>query len=168
MPLYGTLDGPTGNNKPKYANSTTTFGVSATEAANTLGDGPKITHAGWVQQTIGTGGISTITITSAGQGINANGFLIVVGANTTPANVAYYVSSNTNSALNVITSVVIQNPGAGYTSAPTLVFTGANTVIPVITVTAAGRAGRRFYETLVAGGSIAGDDTGDDTYFPGS
>ena len=168
MPLYGTLDGPTGNNKPKYANNATVMGVSATEASNTLGHGPKIAHAGWVQQTIGTGGISTITITNPGQGINANGFLVITGANTTPANVAYFVSSNTNSYMNVITSVVIVNPGAGYTAAPTVTYAGANSVRPTITVAAAGRAGRVFYETLVAGGSISGDDAADDTYFPGA
>jgi hypothetical protein len=168
MPLYGTLDGPTGNSKPKYANVATVFGVSATEASNTLGDGPKVAHAGWVKQTIGTGGLATVTISNAGQGINANGFLIVSGANTVEANIAYYVSSNTNSALNVITSVVIQNPGAGYTSAPTITFAGTNTVLPTFASTVGGRAGRVFYETLVAGGSISGDDTADDTYFPGS
>jgi hypothetical protein len=168
MPLYGTLDGPTGNNKPKYANVATVFGVSATEASNTLGDGPKVSHAGWVKQTIGTGGIATITITNAGQGINANGFLLITGANTVEANIAYYVSSNTNSALNVITSVAVVNPGAGYTASPTVIYTGANTVRPTFTVTMGGRVGRTFYETLVAGGSITGDDTADDTYFPGS
>ena len=168
MPLYGTLDGPTGNNKPKYANTASVMGVSATEASNTLGHGEKITHAGWVKQTIGTGGIGSISIANAGQGINANGFLVITGANTVQANVAYYVSSNANSALNVITSLVVLNPGAGYTSAPTVTYAGANTVRPTFTVTPGGRAGRVFYETLVAGGSITGDDTADDTYFPGT
>ena len=86
MSLYGNLDNATGNNKPKYANTSNVYGVSATERANTSGDGPKITHTGWVQRTAGTGG----------------------------------------------------------------------------------RSGRVFYETLVAGGSITGDDTADNTYFPGT
>lgn len=91
MSLFGNIDQD--NNKPKYATSNTTtglwgntvFGVSATEKANTSNDGIKITHAGWVAQTIGTGG----------------------------------------------------------------------------------RAGRVFYETLVANGSISGDNPTDNTYFPG-
>lgn len=86
MPLWGNLDGPTGNSKPLYSNNSTTFGVSVTEAVNTANDGPKIAHAGWVKQTVGTGG----------------------------------------------------------------------------------RAGRVHYETLVATGSITGDDPADDTFFPGT
>lgn len=86
MALWGNNDNATGNNKPLYANTSTTMGVSVTERANTANDGPKITHSGWVKQTLGTGG----------------------------------------------------------------------------------RAGRVHYETLVAGGSINGDDPADNTYFPGT
>jgi hypothetical protein len=85
MPLWGMNDNETGNNKPLYSNTSTTFGVSVTERANTSNDGPKIAHTGWVKQTVGTGG----------------------------------------------------------------------------------RAGRVHYETLVAGGTITGDDPKDNNFFPG-
>jgi hypothetical protein len=104
--LWGNIDYQSGNNKPKFANTSNTYigstsiggskantskywgwvhGVSVTEAANTTGDGKKVAHAGWVSQKIGTGG----------------------------------------------------------------------------------RAGRIQYETLVAMGSITGDDPTANTYFPG-
>ncbi len=35
MSLWGNLDGVTGNSKPTYSNTTTTFGVSVTEQSNT-------------------------------------------------------------------------------------------------------------------------------------
>ena len=35
MSLWGNLDNATGNNKPKYSNTSTTFGVSVTEQSNT-------------------------------------------------------------------------------------------------------------------------------------
>lgn len=86
MPLWGSQDNATGNNKPKYANTANVMGVSVTERANTMNDGPKIAHTGWVLRTAGTGG----------------------------------------------------------------------------------RAGRVHYETLVAGGSITGDNPADNNYFPGT
>jgi hypothetical protein len=176
MSLWGNKDYDTGNNKPVYSNTATTYGVSVTEAANTLVDGPKVAHSGWVKQTIGTGPVTSIAITSGGTGINAVGFLIGSGGGGTGLNVSYTTAnsqnllqtSSTNSAWNVVATVVINNPGSGYTSAPTLVYNGANTSRPTFTVTVGGRAGRRSYETLVAMGSISGDDTADDTYFPGT
>lgn len=174
--LYGNLDGPTGNSKPKYANTGSVYGVSATEAANTLVDGKKVAHAGWNQLTQGTGPIATITITNAGQGINADGFLSVSGAGGTKANIAYYIanSQNTlqtyssNSYLNVVNRVVLVSGGEGFNAAPSVVYVGANSVRPTFSITMGGRAGRRSYETLVAMGSITGDDTGDNTFFPGT
>ena len=178
MSLNGNLDGVTGNSKPKYANTSSVFGVSATEAANTLGDGPKVAHAGWVQQTIGTGPVISIEITNAGSGINAAGFLVVSASQTGGVNAnASFTTANsqntmqsfsTNPAWNVVTGVAINNPGSGYTSAPTVTYVGANTTRPTFVATVGGRAGRRSYETLVAMGSITGDDTNDNTYFPGT
>lgn len=178
MSLNGNLDGVTGNSKPKYANTTSVYGVSVTEAANTLGDGKKVAHAGWVQQTLGTGPVLSITIDSAGSGINASGFLSISPSDTGGINAnASFVTANsqntlqtysTNSAWNVVTSIVVNNPGSGYTSAPTVLYVGANTTRPAFTAVMGGRAGRRHYETLVAMGSLTGDDTNDDTYFPGA
>jgi hypothetical protein len=67
-----------------------------------------------------------------------------------------------------VVSVTINSPGDGFTSAPTVVYNGANTTRPTFGVTVGGRAGRRFYETLVSTGSIDGDDTADNTFFPGT
>lgn len=176
MSLYKNLDGPTGNNKPKYANTKSVYGVSATEAANTLGDGKKVAHAGWVQQSIGTGPIKTLTITSGGAGYNASGFLTISGGGDGTVNVAYTIANSrntmqgysTNAWWNVITSLTINSPGAGFNVAPTIIAGGSNITPATFAVTLGGRAGRRFYETLVASGSITGDDTGDNTYFPGA
>lgn len=161
MSLNGNLDGATGNSKPKYANTASVFGVSATEAANTLGDGKKVAHAGWVQQTIGTGPITAITINGGGSGYS-NGFVRITGDGSN-ANASYTVN-----ATGAIVSVTLNSPGAGFTSAPTVQAVGANTAIASLTATVGGRAGRRHYETLIAMGSITGDDTGDNTYFPGA
>ena len=176
MSLWGNLDNATGNSKPKYSNTSSTYGVSVTEAANTLVDGPKVAHSGWVAQSIGTGPIATVTITSGGTGINAAGFLSISGSGGANANISYAIANSqntlqsysTNSAWNVVASVTIASPGDSFTSAPTVVYNGANTTRPTFAVTVGGRAGRRFYETLVATGSITGDDTADDTYFPGT
>lgn len=176
MSLWGNLDNATGNQKPKFANTASTYGVSATEAANNQVDGKKVTHSGWVSQTIGTGGLSGVTIANVGSGINSAGFLTISGGGGTNANVSYTTANSqntmqsysTNPAWNVIASVSINNPGSGYSSAPTITYTGANSIRPLFTATVGGRAGRRFYETLVATGSITGDDTTDNTYFPGT
>lgn len=162
MSLYGTLDNATGNNKPKYANTSSVFGVSATEAANTSGDGSKIAHSGWVQQTLGTGSIETISITSGGEGYS-NGFLAITGGGGSGANASATVDAN-----GVIIAVTLHNAGSGFTSVPTAKAVGANTSAATLVATVGGRAGRRFYETLVAGGAITGDDTADNTYFPGT
>lgn len=176
MSLWGNLDNATGNQKPIFANTATTFGVSVTEAANTLADGPKITHSGWVSQTVGTGSLSSIAISNTGTGINAAGFLFISGGGGSGANASYAIANSqntmqsysTNPAWNVVASVTINDPGSGYTSAPTVVYRGANTIRPQFTSTVGGRSGRVFYETLVATGSITGDDSNDDTYFPGT
>jgi hypothetical protein len=178
MPLWGNLDNASGNNKPKYANVASTMGVSVTEKSNAqaIAAGNIPPHSGWVKQTIGTGGITSITITSGGTGINASGFLTISGGGGTGANASYTTANSqntmqsfsTNPTLNVLATVVINNPGTGYTSAPTITYVGANTTRPALTAVMGGRTGRKFYETLVATGTITGDDTADNTYFPGT
>jgi hypothetical protein len=176
MTLWGNLDNATGNQKPVFSNTAITYGVSVTEEANTLGDGSKVAHSGWVKQTIGTGSLATISISNTGTGINATGFLSISGGDGTGANASYTTANSqntmqsfsTNPAWNVISTVIINDSGSGYTSAPTILYTGANTIRPQFTSTVGGRAGRRSYETLVATGSIAGDDSNDDTFFPGT
>lgn len=176
MSLWGNLDNATGNQKPIFSNTATTYGVSVTEEANTLGDGPKVAHSGWVLQTVGTGPLVSIAIANAGTGINSAGFLIVSGGGGANANVSYAIANSqntlqtfsTNPTWNVVASVTIRSPGDGFTSAPTITYNGANTIRPQFTATVGGRAGRRSYETLVATGTITGDDSNDDTFFPGT
>lgn len=88
-------------------NTNSIFGITATEEANTFN--PATVHAGWVYIERGQGYIKNITIANAGSGINANGFLTVVGSNTSPANISYGVSTVTNN----IASIVINNAGSG-------------------------------------------------------
>jgi hypothetical protein len=176
MSLWGNLDNATGNQKPIFSNTATTYGVSVTEEANTLGDGPKVAHSGWVLQTVGTGPLVSIAIANAGTGINSAGFLIVSGGGGANANVSYAIANSqntlqtfsTNPTWNVVASVTIRSPGDGFTSAPTITYNGANTIRPQFTATVGGRANRRSYETLVATGTITGDDSNDDTFFPGT
>lgn len=172
MPLYGNLDGPTGNNKPVYANNANVFGVTAAEAANTLGHGPRVAHAGWVQQTVGKGYVASITITNAGQGVNANGFAVVTGGSpTTNANVYFTVTTpGSNAWQNTITAVYIMNPGVEYTTTPNVTLNVALTgyiTAPSFSVTMGGKANRVSYETLVAMGSMTGDDPSSANTFPG-
>ena len=197
MSLWTNLDGITGNGKPEYANTTdrvsnstingskantakyygAVYGVSATEAANTLVDGKKVAHAGWVSQKIGTGPIASVTIVNGGQGYNSAGYIVVSGGGDGTVNLAYTIANSrntlqtysSNSYWNTIATVVIHSPGAGFNVAPTLTPNGPNSAnFATFSVTLGGRAGRVQYETLVAMGSITGDDPGDDKYFPGT
>jgi hypothetical protein len=94
--LWGNKDYATGNNKPKYANTSNissastingskantakyygnVLGLSSTESLNTS-TAHVSAHAGWVSQKIGTGPIRAINIVNGGTGINAAGFLLV-------------------------------------------------------------------------------------------
>jgi hypothetical protein len=102
--------------------------------------------------------------------------LVISGAGGTGANISYTKGNtlniletySTNSYMNGVISVAIASPGAGFNAAPSVVYVGANSVRPTFAVTVGGRAGRRSYETLVAMGSMTGDDTGDNTFFPGA
>lgn len=201
MPLWGNVDYPSGNQKPLFANTSNAYsqstthgtavanthaaygrvmGVSATErqATSSLN---KSQHAGWVSQKIGTGGIATVTISGAGTGINAAGFLSITDGSEygqgTGANISYAIANSqnsqqgysTNPAWNAISSVTISNPGSGFSNvdAVSVVYTGANITRPTFAITLGGRAGRIQYETLVAMGSVSGDDPRDNAYFSG-
>jgi len=196
MSLWTNLDGITGNGKPLYANTTyrisnstingskantskyygAVFGVSAAEQSNTLAklDGSHSQHAGWVSQKIGTGPVKSITITSGGQGYNSAGFLTISGGGDGTINVSYTIANSlntmqtysSNARQNTIATVTIVIGGAAFNVAPTVIAGGANIAPATFSVGLGGRAGRVQYETLVAMGSMTGDDTGDDKYFP--
>lgn len=134
------------------------FGVSPAEAANTTGEGKKVAHAGWNLRTLGTGPLTSITVTAAGFGYaNTETFSIAGGTNATGNLV-------TNSTGNVV-AVSVTSFGANFTSANPAVTITANGTGASISAVAGGRAGRVQYETLVAMGSIS-TDASDDTLLP--
>lgn len=175
-----TINGSRANNVHYYGNM---FGVSAAEQANTLSqaDGAHSQHAGWVSQKIGTGPVVRIDIVNGGTGINAAGYLLITdssvlgqgagfNASFTIANSQNTLQSfSSNSTLNTINSITIVSGGSGFSAVSGLNVrtNGSNTTWPSLSVTLGGRAGRQNYETIVAMGSITGDDPRDNAYFFG-
>jgi hypothetical protein len=98
------------------------FGVDASEKSNTQGEGPKMTHAGWVARKVGTGPVASIAITAPGKGYT-NGFLTITGGGTgnNAANASYAVQANGS-----VDSIAISTPGAGYSNG-FLTITGGGT-----------------------------------------
>lgn len=146
-------------------------GVNTVEIANTglnssNGKGVgKAAHTGWNLRKEGTGYISSIAITSGGQGYNANGFITLTGGgqNNTAANISYTIANSLNSQQtfssnayqNTIVSVTINSPGSNYTLTPVASALGANLAAATFTVTMGGRVGRVQFETLVALNNVA-------------
>jgi hypothetical protein len=198
MPLWGNQDTANGYQKPLFANTTNVsssstihgsaantnayygnvFGVSANEINNNTLHGP---HAGWHSQKIGTGPVARIDIVNGGTGINAAGFLLITDSSVLAQGASFNASftiansQNTlqsfssNSTLNTINSITINNGGSGFSDVARLNVrtNGSNTLGPNLSITLGGRAGRIYYETLVAMGSITGDDPRDNVYFTG-
>ncbi len=77
---------------------------------------------------------------------------------------------STNPTWNGVGSITVVNGGSGWSNANAItgvVSNAANTTQPTVTVTLGGRAGRIHYETIVATGTITGDDPRDNVYFTG-
>ncbi len=159
MSAWGKNDNATGNNKPKYANTANTYGVSATEKANTSGIGSKLTHSGWVKITKFTGGVESVVLVNPGDGYTANGFLTFAGGGT-GANASYTVNTTSNT----IVTVTLNAKGV-YNTAPTVSASGGANA--TFTVTMGGKVGRTQNEVLVAMGGIVGDDSNDNGILPG-
>jgi len=147
------------------------FGVDATEqnGASTLTFGhPQ--HAGWVLRKVGTGPIDSITVNAAAVAVNSyitfTGGSGNAGSGATAANARVYVNTtghivnvsvlsggvyaNTPILPNVYTSLTyVQNTAAISTSS----YSNA-----VFTIVMGGRANRVTTETLVAMGSMTGDN----------
>lgn len=139
------------NNSPKYLNTnhpgnTNVFLVNASRLANaTFGSGKAVSHQGWVKVNQGTGFVAGISISNNSSSLKySNTYLTISGANTNQANAQLVVRGTSN------LSIVINNPGAGYNTAPTITASGANNTTLVFTVTPGGRMGRVSAETLVA------------------
>jgi len=133
------------------------FGISTTEAGNTVSGGTKAAHAGWNMRTAFTGPLTSITIAAPGRLYsNANIYTISAGDGGTNqiGNVV------TNSSGNIV-SYSVTTAGQNFQSAtPTVTITTSTGVGGSITATAGGRAGRVQLETLVAMGSLTGDSDG--------
>ena len=141
------------------------FGISTTEAGNTVSGGTKAAHAGWNLRTAFTGSLASITVTTVGK-LYTNGDIITVnpGAGLVSSNATATITTN---ASGNIVSTSITSGGAGFITATPTAITVANSTggattgsNAVFTATAGGRAGRVQLETIVAAGSITDDSDG--------
>lgn len=138
MSLWGNIDYATGNNKPKFANTTLTTsessihgadantdkyygavaGVSPTEKTVAATKAQNPAHAGWVSYKIGTGPLKTLAIANGGVGFNSAGFLIVSDGSTygqgTGANVSFSIA-NAQNTLQTFSTNPLWNVISGYT-----------------------------------------------------
>ena len=130
------------------------FGVSASEQSNatsTIQGVPQ--HAGWVVRKVGTGPV--VTITANAGSVATNSFITfsqgdgIAGSGSTAANARIFV----NTAGYIMNVTVIS--GGEYANTP---IATANSGNSALTITMGGRAGRVQTETLVAMGSIFGDN----------
>ena len=174
--------GSSANGFTAYQNTTTSAfvnnlqlgieGVNTVEIADTTlqnsnGAGfGKAAHTGWNLRKQGTGYVSSVSISSGGQGYNANAYIIFTGGggiSGSNANASYTIANSLNSSQtfssnalqNTIVTVTLNSPGSNYTSAPTATAQGGNISAATFTVTMGGRVGRVQFETLVALNNVA-------------
>ena len=137
------------------------FGVSAAEQTNssTVASTGHPQHAGWVTRRVGMGPVATITANAGAVGVNSTITIVAnsgfgnTGSNGRSTIIPVVATIATNTA-GYISSITIVNPGL-YANTPIL---RPNTGNAVFTVTMGGRANRVQTETLVAMGSITGDN----------
>jgi hypothetical protein len=131
------------------------FGADSTE---TTVAGGKLAHAGWQLRTVGTGSITSISYSGTANGYN-NTDVITVASPAAGGNTTATISTNaTGGAL----AITITTAGYGFTAVnatPNVSIansTGGASAGDGATFTAiaGGKAGRVFYETLVAMGSL--------------
>jgi len=172
-----TINGTVANTDTYYGS---VMGVSSGEMANTSTKPQKPQHAGWVSVKYGTGPVTGISV-SGGTGINAAGYLLITDISAhgqgTGANISFTTANaqnalqsfSSNAQLNTYGTFTVVNGGSGFSNASALTVTtnGANIALGTFTVTLGGRAGRIKTETLVAMGSIRGDDPRDNVVYTG-
>ena len=137
------------------------FGVTAAEQANssTVASTGVPTHAGWVTRRVGMGPVNTITVNAAAVGVNSTITIVAnsgfgnTGSNGRSTIIPVVATISVNAA-GYINTITIVNPGL-YANTPIL---RPNTGNAVFTVTMGGRANRVSTETLVAMGSMTGDN----------
>lgn len=145
------------------------YGVSAAEMANTVGEGKKVAHAGWVQRTGFMGPVISITANANAYGTNS--WITFSGGQTSSntINPAGQGSGNTsaNAYLSVASNGRVQSitlyDGGLYLTTPNATPASGNSAF---TITMGGRANRFQYETLVALDTVRGDATKDDHILP--
>lgn len=172
-----TINGTVANTDTYYGS---VMGVSSGEMANTATKPQNPQHAGWVSVKYGTGPITGISV-SGGTGINAAGYLLITDISAhgqgADANISFTTANaqnalqsfSSNAQLNTYGTFTVVNGGSGFSNASALTVTtnGANIALGTFTVTLGGRAGRIKTETLVAMGSITGDDPRDNVVYTG-
>ena len=137
------------------------FGVSAAEQANTttVASTGVPTHAGWVTRRVGMGPVATITANAGCVAVNSTITIVAnsgfgnTGSNGRSTIIPVVATISVNTA-GYISTITIVNPGL-YANTPIL---RPNTGNAVFTVTMGGRANRISTETLVAMGSMTGDN----------
>jgi hypothetical protein len=150
------------------------FGVSANifHAANSTNasEAVKVTHAGWNLRTQGTGPVLTITVAQGGAGYSNTDSIVIVPAGNNGVNATATLSTNSTGG---ITNVVVTFGGAGFVNNAIGQFkvranTGSNSAgtNAAFTFVVGGRAGRVFYECLVAQVGMKGP-SGNSTILPG-
>jgi hypothetical protein len=129
------------------------FGVDATEQQNALTTLGKPQHAGWVIRKVGTGPVVTITANAGSVAVNSYiTFAQGNSVNGTGATVANaQITVNTAGYIQTITI----NNGGSYANTP---IATANQGNSALTITMGGRANRVTTETIVAMGSMTGDN----------
>lgn len=157
MALWGNKDYPASNQKPVFANTTTTTsnsvingtsanvvygtvaGVSATEMTTNATKIPVPQHAGWVANKIGTGPITSVTVGAGGSGINAAGFIVIADGSAlgqgTGGNLSYTIANtqntlqaySTNSAWNGVATVTVVNGGSLYSNSGAITYNVSST-----------------------------------------
>ena len=130
------------------------FGVDPTEQQNALTASyghPQ--HAGWVLRKVGTGPVVTITANAGSVGSNSYITFSKGDGNAGSGNTAANAQISVNTA-GYITAITI-NSGGSYANTP---IATANSGNSSLTITMGGRANRVQTETLVAMGSMTGDN----------
>jgi hypothetical protein len=129
--------------------------VTVQEMANTAGERKDVTHAGWNMRHAWTGPVATVGFSVGGTGY-ANTDTIKVSGGTTNAT----GSISTNSTGGIV-SVALTGGGSGFINVSSTTIAAINSTGgasagsgATLTFTLGGRAGRVFYENLVAFGSI--------------
>ncbi len=165
------------------ANTANTIGVSANAYSNTSGPsffagkgGPG--HAGWINIRIGRGYVAGIdTITVPGNNITNGTFALITGGNGSGANIQVTGVSG-NGVIGNVTQLTVRSGGSGYNTNVNGANTGVTGAMNVMilrtgstgsnafaTVIMGGRAGRVEAETIVAMGTISGNDNAANSYF---